>query len=150
MQKHNSNTTSNLVQLHASKAPKPPPYIVLHLDAEIRFTEIVRAREFSAWTTVDLEHAATLANALADLDRLRQEVISEGETIVNHRGDTVLNPKLRLIETLSRRSIALSRLLHVHAQATAGQSQKQAQRNQQHRNALAVLDDDDDLLARPQ
>lgn len=152
MQKHNSNTTSNLVKLYGSTAPKAPPYIKLHSDVEIRFNEIVRAREFSAWTTVDLEHAATLANALADLDRLRHEVISEGEILINHRGDQVLNPRLKLIETLSRRSIALSRLLHVHPQATAGQSQKQGQRNQQHRDAMAALNaiDDDGLLARPQ
>lgn len=135
-----------------SKPPEVPAHIHLPDDARPSWDSIVRAREYNAWTQVDLEHVANLAICLSDLDRLRQEVRIEGDVIENARGTPVVNPKHQLMETLSRRSVALSRMLHVHAEATAGDSRDDKTRNAKQRELSAqreALDDGDGLIAAP-
>lgn len=115
------------------------------------WNNIVRAREYKSWTAIDLEHAANLASCLCDLERLRHEVRREGDIIENLRGTPIVNPKHTLLETLSRRSVALSRMLHVHAEATVGKSEDHAKRSTKQRSIHDVMDEsrDDELLARP-
>ena len=134
----------------------PPKGVTLPPDARLRFDRIVRARAKDSWNDLDLEHAANLSCCLADLERLREEVRNEGDTIENHRGTLVVNPKHSLLETLSRRAVALSRMLHVHAEATQGRARDTGERTKKER-ALAEAfesadaEDDDDLLAgRPE
>jgi hypothetical protein len=131
------------------KAPDVPDHITVPPDAMPTWHSIVRARDYASWTAIDLEHAANLACCLADLERLRGEVRAEGDTIENQRGTPIVNPKHNLIEVLSRRSVALSRLLHVHAEATSGESRHQAKRSEKQREMQSVKDEADDLIARP-
>jgi hypothetical protein len=70
--------------------------------------------------------------------RLQQEIDVEGDMLEGE-----VNPKHKLIETLSRRSVALSRMLHVHAQATVGRSEDAAKALELERQAAT---DDDDLI----
>lgn len=114
------------------------------------WNNIVRARDYKSWTAIDLEHAANLASCLCDLERLRHEVRAEGDIIKNDRGTPIVNPKHSLLETLSRRSVALSRMLHVHAEATVGKSEDHAKRSSKHKAIHDNLHDtkDDELLAR--
>jgi hypothetical protein len=72
-----------------------------------------------------LEIAGNLARAKADVERIQSEIDAEGDVIENQRGTPVLNPKHALLEVLSRRAVALSRMLHVHAEATNGNSRDQ-------------------------
>lgn len=51
-----------------------------------------------------------------------------GDIIENDRGAPIINPRHALLEVLSRRSVALSRMLHVHAEATQGESREQSKR----------------------
>lgn len=130
--------------------PSPPDHIHLPEDAMPHWWAIVRAREYNAWTGPDLEHAANLACCLYDCERLRRELREEGDTLVNAKGTPVMNPKHALLEQLSRRSVALSRLVHVHAEATAGRSDKDAKRSEKQREvADKTGEDDDGLLAGP-
>lgn len=131
------------------KDPQPPEHIAMPPEAMPTWTAIVRARDYKSWTQIDLEHAANLACCLADLERLRREVREEGDTIINQRGTPIVNPKHSLIEVLSRRSVALSRLLHVHAEATVGESRHQGKRSEKQREIQAAKDEADDLIARP-
>jgi hypothetical protein len=146
-----SHTVGTQVEMASAKIPKPPAWVVLPDDAMLVWDSIVRAREYNSWTSIDLEHAANLACCLADLERLRREVRMEGDTLSNERGTKVVNPKHALMETLSRRSVALSRMLHVHAEATTGESRHQKQRNQKHKDIHDRIEEnrDDELLARP-
>jgi len=131
----------------------PPAGVTLTRDARDRFDRIVRARARDTWTEIDLEHAANLACCLADLERLRCEVRTEGDTITNQRGTEIVNPKHTLMEVLSRRSVALSRLLHVHAEATQGRSRDSGVKKQAEAKvdaAMSQADDDDDLDAKPE
>lgn len=135
-----------------AKPPEPPEHIEIPDQAMPHWWSIVRARDYSAWTGPDLEHAANLACCLADCERLRREVRAEGDTIANAKGTMVVNPKHSLLEQLSRRSVALSRLVHVHAEATAGKSRDDSKRSQKQREmseASGQSDDDESLIAKP-
>lgn len=134
-----------------AKIPDPPEHVQMPDEALPVWRSIVCARDLTAWTQIDLEHAANLACCLSDLERIRREVREEGDTLQNARGTPVVNPKHQLIETLSRRSVALSRLLHVHAEATSGESRDQGNRSKKQRelNDAREGDSDDDLIQRP-
>ena len=117
----------------------PPEHVALRDGDRPFWDAIVTARARDTWTGPDLVAAANLARCLADVERLQGEVNTEGDVI----GDK-LNPKHRLIETLSRRAVTLADALHVHALATQGRARDAS-------NALALeraarQDDDDDLI----
>jgi hypothetical protein len=146
-----THTAGTQAAMAMAKIPEPPMHIHLPAEARPTWEAIVRARDYTSWTAVDLEHAANLACCLADLERLRHEVRREGDIIENLRGTPIVNPKHTLIETLSRRSVAISRMLHVHAEATVGESRHQKQRSQKQREIAGAIEahDDADLISRP-
>lgn len=131
----------------------PAPAHVRLRDRDIPFwNAITRARARDTWTDIDLGHAANLARCQADIERIQEEIDTEGDTLVNDRGTVVMNPKHSLLETLSRRSIALCRTLQVHAIATVGESKQSRGKNSSQREAqrtVAQIDEDESLLARP-
>lgn len=90
---------------------------------------IIDARETRSWNNTDLAKAANLARCQADIERLSDELMHEGDIIINERGTPIVNPKHNLLETLSRREVALSRVLHVHTEATVGRSRDSAPRS---------------------
>lgn len=110
---------------------------------------IVRARAREDWTDIDLAHAGNLARCMADIERIQAEIDVEGDTLTNDRGTVVMNPKHSLLETLSRRSIALCRSLQVHAHAVQGDSRDQAKKSSTQRKAAAAVQEADDLIAQP-
>jgi hypothetical protein len=147
MKKHRIDTVQSAGEMFRAEKPVPPAHISLPDYAMPSWEAIVRARDYTSWTAVDLEHCANLACCLADLERLRHEVRREGDIIENQRGTPIMNPKHTLIETLSRRSVALSRMLHVHAEATVGESRDQKKRNGA-QAGVNEIDRGDELLAR--
>ena len=148
-----SNSVYTEAEMAQAKIPEPPAHIMLR-ESDLPFwRSVVRAREYNAWTEPDLENAANLARCKADIERIQREIDVEGDTIENKRGTPVVNPKHTLLETLMRRSVALSRLLHVHAEATEGESRHQRQRNTKQRETAQSIDqaaqEDDGLIAPP-
>lgn len=137
-------------ELIGKKMPEPPPHVNMRDGDRPFWQSVVRARDFTSWTEHDLEIAASLARCKADIERLQGEIDIEGDTLKNDRGTMVVNPKHTLLETLSRRAVALSRMLHVHAEATVGESRHQKKRSQKQQTALTdkrgTLDDDDGLI----
>ena len=129
--------------------PTPPPHIDVPEDAMAHWWAIARARDYSAWTDVDLEHAANLACCFADCERLRRELRQEGDVVVNARGTPVANPKHAILEILSRRSVSLSKLIHVHAEATSGKSRDEVKRNKKQREMAGKKETMDDLIPQP-
>lgn len=81
---------------------------------------IIAVRAASSWNGADLVHAARLARCHADIERVQNEIDEDG--------DLDANSKQRLLETLMKRAVYLSRMLHVHAEATCGKSEQQAKR----------------------
>ena len=96
----------------------PLPYAPIPKAALPFWRAIMRNKARDRWNDVDLAHAANLAQCQCDLARLQREVAKEGDLI----GGKV-NPKHRLIETLHKRAAYLSRLIHVHTEATIGRAQ---------------------------
>lgn len=113
-------------QAVAAGVIEPPTHVKLR-DGDRPFWEsLVRARARDTWNTADLENCANLARCKADIERITAEIESEGDIVVNERGTQIVNPKHALLETLTRRNMALSRMLHVHAEASVGKSEDAA------------------------
>lgn len=133
----------------AQKTLNPPAHVELRETDWPFWASVVRAREASTWSENDLELAANLARCKADIERLQMEIRAEGDVIENQRGTPIVNPKHALLETLSRRSVALTRLLHIHPEATVT-AKDRAKSATAHREAQHVVGGlDDDLIARP-
>jgi hypothetical protein len=69
---------------------------------------------------------------------MQMEIAEQGNIIENDRGTPIINPRHTLLEVLTRRSVALSRMLHVHAEATQGESRQQAKRAKPEQDAQAA------------
>ena len=127
-----------------------PPEWVRVPDAAMGFwRSITQARSADRWNNSDLEAAAELARTKSSIERLNRELEEEGDIVVNERGTQIVNPKHNLLETLTRRMVALSRALQVHAEATQGKSREQVKGNKAQAQAKKIMDSSDDLIARP-
>lgn len=144
------SATSAVVAMQAAAAGpiEAPSYVHLRPGDAPHWNSIVRARTRESWTESDLVLAGNLARCQADIERLQREIDAEGDIIANTKGTPIINPKHNLLETLSRRAVALSRMLQVHAQATQGDSRDQGKKAAKQREAEAVLEqlDDDELI----
>lgn len=149
--RHRSDSTAAAVAAvqSASLGPlEPPAHVVLRSGDQPFWQAIMLARARDTWTDADLATAASLARTQADIERLQAQVDVEGFTIPSGNGTPIVNPKHKLLETLTRRAVALSRVLHVHAEATVGRSRDAGNALASERQASLPLDDDDDLIPR--
>ena len=134
-----------------AKPLEPPKHIKLRRQDKPYWNSIVSARARDRWNDADLEIACNLARCKSDIERLQKEIDKEGDIITNERGTPIVNPRHNLLETLSRRSVALSRMLQVHAEATQGKSREQVKTNKAQEKAANAINQysTDDLIARP-
>jgi hypothetical protein len=151
MRQHRTDSEQAAVAAAAAAASpdiEPPPHCNLR-EGDLPFWHsIVRARAKDTWNVSDLEVAASMARAKADIERIQREIDQEGDVVKNDRGTQIINPKHTLIETLTRRVMAGSRMLHVHAEATNGESREQSGKlaKQREAEAAAAAADTDDAL----
>jgi hypothetical protein len=89
------------------------------------------------WQLHELVLLSHLAQALADHEKLRREIETEGCII-----DFKPNVKFAMQDTLSRRAMTLTRHLQIHARATRGEARDAAKRQ-----PVPMIDDD--LISRP-
>ena len=109
--------------IDAAQSPtiiNPPEHVSLRGVDMPFWRAIISARASSSWNGADLVHAARLARCHADIERVQSEIDEEGEIDATS--------KQRFLETLMKRAVYLSRILHVHAEATCGKSEQQAKR----------------------
>lgn len=105
----------------AEAAPEPPVHTPLP-DAAWPFWDALMAnRPRDRWNDADLGNAAILAITQMQVHQL----IGDIEQAV-------------LVDKLTRRIISLSRLLHVHPEATQGRAESQANKLQMERQAASV------------
>lgn len=130
---------------------KPPAHVTLR-DGDLPYwTAVVRARAREVWTDADLIHAGNLARCMADIERLQTEIGAEGDVIENARGTPVANPKHALLEVLSRRAIAITRLIGVNPRGQNSQAARDgavAKHAEDEAKAALAETDDDDLIPR--
>ena len=117
----------------------PPAHVALRSGDRPFWDAIVTARARDTWTAIDLTTAANLARSQADIERLQTDLDASGYMLP----DGKQNPIAALVETLTRRTVALSRALHVHAEATQGRARDAGKALANERNAAQ---DDDDLI----
>ena len=99
-----------------------------------------RAR--SSWNDADLCTAGNLARCQADIERLQKLVDIEGDIVMCANGSTAINPRVKLLDTLTRRAITLSRVLQVHPEATLGRARDGINALANERAAREQADDD--------
>ena len=117
---------------------QPPAGLVLPAAARKFWTRIIGNRPRDRWNDLDLCNAVELARMFADIERLRAMVESEGDVTAGKP-----HPAHKLLDTTGRRAVALSRMLHVHAEATEGRSANcsNALAGEQQARAAASVDD---------
>ena len=116
-----SDSAKAAVQAHqnAAQAPiEPPVYVTLPDECKPFWDAIVTSRARDTWTAIDLCTAGNLARTQADIEFLQAELDTAGYVLA----DGKISPLAVLVDTLTRRSVNLSRALHVHAVATVGRS----------------------------
>ena len=126
--KTKTDTASGAVDLMRADMPQPPPHITILPEIMPFWESVVTAKAYESWNATDLEHAAVLARCKYELERLTLKVAKSKKPVVD-------NDTHRIIDNLTRRVVALSRLLHIHALATVGQSADQRKKNQTHKEA---------------
>jgi hypothetical protein len=146
--KQRSDSSTAAVAAAQAGRIEPPAHVHLRACDWPFWASIVHARARENWTAPDLENAANLARCKADIERISAEIQAEGDTVLNQRGTQIVNPKHNLLETLTRRCMALSRMLHVHAEATVGKSEDEQAASKTTRRAKDAVQDDG-LIARP-
>ena len=122
--------TAAVSAAQAQSVIDPPAHVSLRESDRPFWEARISARASTSWNDADLVHAARLARCHSDIERLQDEIEDDGEMMAN--------PKHRLLETLMRRSVYLSRMLHVHAEATQGESREQAKRAAPEQDAKAA------------
>lgn len=140
--------------------PEVPSYVELRACDMPFWRAIVKARTRDDWLDSDLVVVAQLARAQADAEAEQKLLDSEGSVVTNRFGDLAPNPRVRILETLTRRSAMLMRALRL-AGATIGDVREQAATIRAKRAAERALadvhgeadeadgaDEHDDLLAR--
>ncbi|NLY35289.1 MAG: TerS protein [Alcaligenaceae bacterium] len=124
---------------NAAKPPIEPPACINLRPADRPFWDrIVSSKARDNWTEIDLVTAGHLARAQADIEILQQQIDSDGYVV-----DGKVNPAAQMLETLSKRTIALTRVLQVHALATVGRSADTVNAAKLEREAAQF---DDDLI----
>lgn len=127
---------------------EPPPHVRLRDGDRPYWEAIVTARARNKWDQLDLIVAGNLARAMRDVEREQVRLDEEGAVIENLKGTPVANPRHAVIETLTRRVVALSRALHVHAEAKQGPSKLQVKSKAAEDDALLAAGEvgGDDLI----
>jgi hypothetical protein len=135
---------------------QPPKECKLTDDHLPIWRALVRARARDEWSEPDKFHCANLTRCLFDIERISAELVIEGDTLTNERGTRVVNPKHALLESLSRRAILLTKMMHLNTGAivenVADLSHKRTQEKTARENAETTFmhaAGDDDFLARP-
>jgi hypothetical protein len=106
----------------------PPAEVFLREIDRPHWSAIVRARAREEWTSTDLVLAANFARCLADIERISRDLAAEPDVVTSSRGTPVPNPKFSLIDVLSRRAVALQRVLQMQPALTGRLANRQATR----------------------
>ena len=139
--KDSTKTQTEAIQAAVADVLPVPAGVTLRQTDAPFWRAVTEARPRGTWTDIDLTHAATLARTLADMETLQAQIDGAGYTF----GDSV-NPAFKVLETLSRRAMSLSRMLHVHALATVGRSGDAAGLAEMERQAREAAAQDDGLI----
>lgn len=132
----------------ANKIHSPPDFIKLS-DFDMHFWRaIMNSKAYETWTEFDLIQAANLAISQATIQKLTEEIKAEGVLVKKEGTNTTIpNPKIDAKIKEVDLSIRLSRIIHVHAEATGGRAKDARGKNRSVRDARNVMTGGSPLLA---
>lgn len=124
---------------------EPPGHVRLRDGDRPFWLAVVRARARAEWNEADLVHAGNMARCMADVERISSELEHEDDIVTNARGTPIPNPKYAILQQLSARAMALSRLMQMQSRAEAPAEKRQAARAQERkaREVAGTLEDED-------
>lgn len=129
-----------------------PTNITFNPKQRLIFTELCAEFSKSELTAHKIRLVATLAREMAMLDEEQVLLRTEGSVFVNSHGNPTVNPRSKVVQSLTASILALRRSLGVHARELAGGDNRRTGVRRGHDLANEVmLDDmdDEDLIARP-
>lgn len=130
----------------AKIALKPPRHVKLERTDKPFFHSILAEFARSEWSDHQLELAAILARAMADLEREQRELREEGSVTETPTGKLAVNPRQTVVSSLSATILSMRRSLSLQAHAARGDARDIAKR----RNLTKEIEADtlatDDLL----
>ena len=135
--------------VNAALPPLPLPEHVQLREGDQPFWDgVLRARARDEWTEADLVVAAQLARCQADIEHEQRLLNAEGSVIENAKGTQIMNPRVTVLEQLSRREMALMRTLRMGGRI-AGDTRDQLGKRALERKAHQIRTEleDDGLLA---
>ena len=121
---------------------QPPPEAKLSEDDLVYWNAIIRARARDEWDENQLQVAAQLARTRRQLQEQEELLESEGMVVVNDRGTQICNPRVSVVEQLTRRQMALMRSLQVNATASSGQAIHNKTKRKTERDSRQQISDD--------
>jgi hypothetical protein len=135
--------------VNASLPPLPlPEHVVLREGDQPFWDGVLRARAWDECNENDLVVAAQLARCQADIEHEQRLLNAEGSVIENAKGTQIMNPRVTVLEQLSRREMALMRTLRMGGRI-AGDTRDQLGKRALERKAHQIRTEleDDGLLA---
>lgn len=137
----------------AANLIRVPRFVKLSKEARQFWRLVVRARARDEWTDADLTVAGDLCECMADMRSEGALLKVEGYVQTLENGRTVQNPRNQVLEVLTRRKIALMRMLQMQPRVLLGSAQKVQEHRATEREAVAtvkaVAEAEDGLLAGP-
>jgi hypothetical protein len=132
-----NSITTQIEQFRSSTAPIEP-VIPLEPAELIYFNQVINDRESTSWSTNHLSIACNLARTQVAIDRLWEQLKTEGYTLKNERGTPIANPALNALNTLTNTMQALNRTLGLSASQRGLAGSKQGERNKTDREVREI------------
>ena len=148
-QRVDSPTVAVKIMAGAMQEIAPPSHIMLSDNDWPYWHSVVAEFPKIEWTEHQLEIAAQLAKAMADLEAERNVLRDEGYVIVLETGKPTANPRHGVTRDLTNSIMSLRRNLSLHARAQGGDARDIAKRRGIAKGIEADNPFDDDLIPTP-
>lgn len=117
-----TDTANGLIEAFAVGEIRLPDCVRLR-DQDYQFLQqILPARARVEWDGPSLIAAGHLARCFADLEEQQQALDLEGAVQKNDKGTQIANPRFSVVESLTRRAMALQRSLQIDPRQSSGQA----------------------------
>lgn len=133
--------------LNSERVITPPADTFLTNNEHLLFAELPRGE----WTQHMIRLAADLARTMADARDETDAIRREGSVVTGAAGGPIRNPRCAQLASLQATITSMRRSLAIHSRAKGGMDTQGLARRRdiQRANEAFPLDDDENLLARP-
>lgn len=136
------------LERRAALAQTLEPARPLNDNAQLIFEKVIRSRERTTWSELDIENATNLAWTLDRLQQVQDKLELEDDTIVSPKGQMVVNPLFNVLDKLGTNARAFADKLGLSASQRGIKGMKQDKRNEADLKSQEDFGgSEDDLLA---